>query len=157
MTERTEIMGTDKPTIMYFVDFSALYTDAERMFAKIRDVLEIFRENRESVTLLWHQDPVLMRELPGKKPELWERYRAILTEFEEEGLGILDDTSAEDEEYFAQIRTDYPGPGPTPGEQRAIDRCDAFYGDGGYLSNCFRNAGKPVMLQDAGILSGGAG
>ena len=145
--------GTDKPVIMYFVDFSVLYTNASRMLAKIRDVLRVFEENRDNVTVLWHQDPIMMKNLPVMKPELWNSYQELMKGFEEAGYGILDDTSAEDEEYFAQIRENYPGPAPTPGEARAIERCAAFYGDGGYLANCFRNAGKPVMLQSPDILT----
>ncbi len=144
----------DKPTILYFVDFSVLYSNAEKMLAKISDVLRVFAENRDSVTVLWHQDPVMMKNLPVMKPQLWERYQELVRQFEADGIGIYDDTSAEDEEYFQKIRENYPGPAPTPGEQRAIERCSAFYGDGGYLANCFRNVGKPVMLQSADILSG---
>ena len=144
--------STEKPVIMYFVDFSVLYTNASRMLAKIRDVLHVFEENRDHVTVLWHQDPVMMKNLPVMKPEIWNSYQELMKGFEEAGYGILDDTSAEDEEYFARIRENYPGPAPTPGESRAIERCAAFYGDGGYLANCFRNAGKPVMLQSPDIL-----
>ena len=151
MEERTN--AQDKPVILYYVDFSALYSNSEKMLKKIRDVLHVFEENKDTVTVLWHQAPVLMKNLPTVKPELWNSYQELVKGFEEAGFGIYDDTSAEDETYFAQIRENYPGPAPTPGERRALERCNAFYGDGGYLANCFRNAGKPVMLQSPDILS----
>ncbi len=156
MAGKNEI-GKNKPCIMYFVDFSLLYIDAVHMLAKIRDVLHVFEENKEHVSVLWHQDPVLMRNLPVMEPDLWNSYKELMKDFEEAGYGIIDDTSVEDEEYFEQIRKNYPGPAPTPGEVRAIEKCDAFYGDGGYIANCFRNAGKPVMLQSPDILAYKAG
>ena len=146
--------GKRKSVIFYYADLSPLYTDGEKMLKKIADVLKTFEENRGSVTVLWHQDPNLKRFLSVQKPGLWGRYEQLMQAFSDAGYGILDDTAAEDADYFEQIRTAYPGPGPTPAERRAIDFSDAFYGDGGFLSNCFRNEGKPVMIQNPDILCG---
>lgn len=146
--------GGRKPTILYYVDVSPLFTDAEKTLRKIRDVLRIFEENRDQVTVLWRHDRMIDHDLKSDAPEIWQQYHELEDRFAQDGYGILDDTVKEDEAYFRMIREDYPGPGPTPGEQRAIDFCKAFYGSPGYLANCFRNAGKPVMLQNTEILSG---
>ena len=145
--------GGRKATILYYVDISPLFTDTDKTLAKIRDVLRVFEDNKDQATVLWRHDRMIDRDLKSLAPEAWQQYHALEEDFMKAGYGILDDTSAEDEEYFRMIRENYPGPAPTPGEQRAIDFCDAFYGSGGYLANCFRNAGKPVMLQNADILS----
>ena len=143
----------DKPVIMYYTSVSPMFTDGEKMIKKIRDVLRVFEENREEVTVLWHQDPWMKRYLPTDRPALWTQYQEIVDGFRAAGYGILDDTTEGDEAYFEEIQKTYPGPGPTPGEQRAMDFCSAYYGDGGYLANCFRNLGKPVMIQAMDILS----
>ena len=32
-----------------------------------------------------------------------------------------------------------------------VNECDAYYGDSGVLAHCFRNAGKPVMIENVAI------
>ena len=60
-----------------------------------------------------------------------EIYLGLKAYFLEHDLGIYDDT---------------------PDMDRAIALCDAYYGDHSSLVRLCREAGKPVMIQDVGIL-----
>ncbi|MBQ3790659.1 MAG: hypothetical protein II800_06980, partial [Lachnospiraceae bacterium] len=60
--------GSRKATIMYYVDFSPLFTDGEKMLKKIRDVLHVFEENRDQATVVWHQDRLIDKYLKNDAP-----------------------------------------------------------------------------------------
>ena len=66
----------------------------------------------------------------------------IRDRFIDEGWGEYDsfaDTLSENESYVPLYKEHV---------RKLVDRCTAYYGDPGWIAHMFRNAGKPVMLQD---------
>lgn len=123
--------GTYKKVILYNTSVSALLKHSEQMIVKIRDVLRIFKENRETVVLLWRPHPLIKATLESMRPELFAEYEKIVAQYREEGWGIYDDTADLD---------------------RAIAISDGYYGDGSSLVQLCQKAGMPVMIQNAEIV-----
>lgn len=120
--------GGRKKVVLYNTGISALLQHNERMLAKIQEVLRIFKENRNEIVLLWRPHPLIKATISSMRPKLWEMYKAIVIQYQAEGWGIYDDT---------------------PQLHRAIAVSDAYYGDKSSVAELCRNAGMPVMIQNA--------
>ncbi len=124
--------GSRKKVILYNTSVSALLQNNEKMLEKIRDVLGIFKENRDDAALLWRPHPLIQATISSMRPQLWREYENIVEEYRRAGWGIYDDT---------------------PELDRAIALSDGYYGDGSSVVELFRKMKKPIMLQNAQICS----
>ena len=97
------------------------------MIEKIERVLEIFKENKDDVALLWRPHPLMKATLTSMRPELWDRYKKILDDYLAEGWGIYDDS---------------------PELDRAIAVSDAYYGDWSSVVQLYKETKKPIMIQN---------
>ena len=122
--------GTMKKIILYYTSSAVLLGKDLAAVEKLRRVLDIFKENREDVALLWRPDPVTRDSLRAANSKVWSRYRDILEKYRKEGWGILDDS-----------RDPY----------RAMKIADAYYGDPSFYVIKCKNAGKPVMLANVEV------
>ena len=123
--------GSSKKIILYNTGVDALLKHSDKMLAKIKDVLRIFKENQEEVALLWRPHPLIRATIESMRPELWQEYSAIVEQYREEGWGIYDDTADMD---------------------RAVVLSDAYYGDPSSIVELFRKSGKARMIQNVNIL-----
>ena len=123
--------GSRKKIIFYNTSVGALLQHDEKMLAKIKDVLGVFKENKGEAALLWRPHPLIKATVSSMRPQLWEEYDAIVRNYIEEGWGIYDDTADMD---------------------RAVAISDAYYGDGSSIVELYKKTGKPVMLQDVDVL-----
>lgn len=123
--------GSWKKIIFYNTSVSALLNHNEKMMAKIMDVLQVFKENREDIALLWRPHPLMEATIKSVRPRLWEEYREIVETYRAEGWGIYDDTAEMD---------------------RAVALSDAYYGDPSSVVQLCREAGMPVMYQNVEII-----
>ena len=120
--------GSRKKIIFYNTSVGALLRHDEKMLAKIKDVLRVFREKQDELALLWRPHPLMKTTISSMRPQLWEEYDAIVRNYIEEGWGIYDDTAD---------------------MTRAIAASDAYYGDGSSVVELYKATGKPVMIQNA--------
>ena len=118
--------GSWKKIILYNTSVAALLAHNEKMNRKIKDVLKVFKENREEVALLWRPHPLIEATIKSVRVRLWEEYKEIVDTYRAEGWGIYDDTADLD---------------------RAIAVSDAYYGDASSIVQLYRETGKPVMIQ----------
>lgn len=125
--------GSWKKIILYNTSVQALLDHKEKMNRKIRDVLRVFKENREEVALLWRPHPLIEATIQSMGLEGGDEYREIVKDYRAEGWGIYDDTADLD---------------------RAIALSDAYYGDGSSVVQLCRERGMPVMVQDVEIIEG---
>lgn len=123
--------GSYKKIVFYNTSITALLKSGEQMLRKMEDVFRIFKENRENVTLLWRPHPLIQATIASMRPQLWREYEQLVGEYRAAGWGIYDDS--------ADLN-------------RAIALSDAYYGDGSSVVQLCREAGMPVMIQDAEIL-----
>ena len=103
----------------------------EQMLAKIKDVFQVFKENREDVTLLWRPHPLLEATLSSMRTDLAEEYGRLKNGYLAESYGIYDDS---------------------PDLDRAIILSDAYYGDNSSVVWLYQKTGKPIMIQNVSVL-----
>ena len=118
--------GRWKKIIFYNTSVQALLEHNEKMNAKIKNVLRIFKENQEEVALLWRPHPLIEATIKSIRPMLWEEYKEIVDGYRSEGWGIYDDS---------------------PDLDRAVALCDAYYGDPSSVVQLCQKVGVPVMYQ----------
>jgi hypothetical protein len=123
--------GSWKKIIFYNTSIASLLQYDEKMLDKIKYVFKIFKENKEEVALLWRPHPLIESTIKSMRPYLWEQYKAMVDQYKEEGWGIYDDSSDMD---------------------RAIIISDGYYGDGSSVVHVYQHTGKPVMIQNVGIV-----
>lgn len=124
--------GSWKKIIFYNIGVTAILQNGEKMIAKIKDVFDVFKENKEKVALLWRPHPLVKATFQTMRPQLWAAYKELLDQYLEEGWGIYDDT---------------------PDLDRAIVVCDGYYGDPSSVVQLCQEAGKPSIIQNLNILS----
>lgn len=119
--------GSWKRVVFYNTGVATLLQHDKRWLDKIEDVLDIFKNNKDKVTLLWRPHPLIENTLASMRPEMLLRYQQIKRDYIDENWGIYDDT--------ADVN-------------RAIVLSDAFYGDTSSIVSLYKGMGKPVMLQN---------
>lgn len=119
-----------KKVILYNTSLNGLLNGNEAYLEKMRDVFLVF-QSREDVVLLWRPHPLMESTLLSMRTELYTQYMDLKKWFQEEAIGIYDDTADM-----------YP----------AIGISDAYYGDWSSLVWLYRETGKPVMIQDVEVL-----
>jgi len=117
--------GTTKKVLMYYVSVSSFMQYGERILEKMQEVFCTVEKEQERLILLWKSQPEMKEILEQLQPEFCEKYIALEKEFVSRKKGILDCSLSED----------------------AVSISDAYYGDSSSLVQKFRNAGKPVMIQ----------
>ena len=122
--------GSWKKIIFYNTSVSALLNHNEKMMAKIKDVLQVFKENQEDVALLWRPHPLIDATIKSVRPWLWEEYREIVETYRAEGWGIYDDTADMD---------------------RAVALSDGYYGDPSSIVQLYQETGKSILYQNVEV------
>lgn len=123
--------GTWKKIILYNTSIGALLNNDEKMLAKIKSVLQTFKEQQDAVALLWRPHPLIASTIRAMKPELWAEYEKIVETYREEGWGIYDESADMD---------------------RAVILSDAYYGDRSSVVQVYQETGKPVMIQNVEVV-----
>lgn len=117
--------GSKKTVIFYNTSLGTILKYSEKYLNKLREVLKLFQQ-REDVVLWWRPHPLSESTLSAMRPELFQEYKNIVQEYQEEQWGIYDET------------TDL---------YRAIAWSDAYFGDRSSVTMLFTAAQKPVMIQ----------
>ncbi len=116
-------------TLLYFPDFSEILRNGSAAVEKIRSVTDMCRSLKGSWRFLFVKGRLIESALRDMDRDLYGKIMAA-----------LDD--AVSEASFELI-----GEEDRPCDELVCE-CDAYYGDGGHLAHLFRNAGKPVKIQD---------
>lgn len=117
--------GTKKKLVHFHVEVSSLIQHQERAVSKIKEVLEVFYENKEDVALIWSVGGSLDDAAKLVSETLCESYKEAIRSYREQGWGIYADAGMED---------------------ACTKLCDAYYGDAGRLGHECVIHGKPVMI-----------
>lgn len=123
--------GSWKKVVLYNNSVGALLEYDNKMILKIKDVFEFFKENQNEVALLWRPHPLIEATIGSMRQKLWNDYKKIVKEYQEEGWGIYDDT--------ADLN-------------RAITMSDLYYGDGSSVLMLYRETGKTVLIQNCNVI-----
>ena len=122
--------GEGVKVLLYHVNPGILVTYGQQYFDKMDRVFDVFMENRDKMTVLWHMSPEAMLVLHAQYRDISEKLRTMIERFNKEDLGIYlesDDIT------------------------KAVAVADAYYGDRDDLMYGVMKLGKPVMIQNIEI------
>lgn len=123
----------DRKIILFCTTMTEMFGNDGFAIDKMKYVLDTFRDREE--ILLWWRPCILDTPsacfLEKMVPCFLREYRELIEEYRELGFGILDETE---------------------NVSRAVESCDAYYGDPGETAELFAKTGKPMMYQDYEIL-----
>lgn len=126
--------GTIRKTMVYYPDFSDIMYFGDRALSKVRESVRTFEENGSELDFVIIKGRHIEDRLKELKPDLYADYIRILNDAaENDHIRLIDETAAD--------------------LDKLVKECTAYYGDGGRLAHMFRNAGKPVMIQNYEIQS----
>lgn len=117
--------GSRKKMILSANDISVYIKYGDKALDKLESMLETFEQSRDSVVLWWRPQPLMRKALDQVSPLLGERYQMILERYKEQGWGICDETDNID---------------------RAVETCDAYYGNLNAILQRFQDLGRPIMI-----------
>lgn len=123
--------GSWKKIVFYNTVIGALLQYNEKWIDKIEDVLKVFKENQDEVTLLWRPHPLTENTMKSMRLGILQKYLQIKQQFIRENWGIYDDTADMD---------------------RAVVLSDAYYGDQSSVVYVYKETGKPIMIQNVELL-----
>lgn len=113
--------------VILYVSGLPMYSEyGDKALDKLEDNLRLFEENKDKI-MLWWRPQTQMRTLLGLlSVELVERYDALLANYKERGWGICDESDD---------------------EERAVEYCDAYYGEVCEMQRMAQQRRKPVMIE----------
>lgn len=120
-----------KKAVLYNTGVSGILHGNEQELKKIKDTIAFFAE-RDDVALWWRPHPLTGGTMQSMRPALVEEYQKIVEEYRASGIGIFDDT--------ADLH-------------RALLWTDMYYGDDSSLVYLYGVQGKPIVMQNIGILT----
>lgn len=128
-------IDTTRKVLLYYPDFSDILQRGQQAIDKIKEVIDTFVENSEALDYLILKGRLIEGRLKVLNPSLHNEYIKVI----ETAVNKVPDSF----EFVNEDETNY---------DTLVQRCSAFYGDGGHLAHMFRNAGKPVMIQNYDII-----
>lgn len=122
--------GNRKKIVFYNNSIGALLQHDGEMLRKMKDVFEVFKDNSDSIAMLWRPHPLIRATIESMRPQLWREYKELVDNYREEGWGIYDNT---------------------PDVERAIALSDAYYGDKSSLVAMYKTTHKNMLIQNVNI------
>ncbi len=120
-----------KKTLLYYVTISDLLRWRGQAIKKLRRSLEVFKENKDKINVVFCPQSQILDELPGIDPELFESFKEFVEDAQNDG-----DFFEYDPEGKALLH---------------IEKLDAYYGDPSpYVRKCVTKK-IPVMIQAVDI------
>ncbi|MFG6334321.1 MAG: hypothetical protein K1W20_02420 [Lachnospiraceae bacterium] len=119
----------EKRVILYNTGVSSLLGGRKKRIEKMKWVFQVFKEHPE-VVLWWRPHPLEISTLQSMLPELEEEYKQVRRWYQEEKIGILDDS------------VDL---------NRAIAISDAYYGTWSSVAELYKAAQKPVLYENNNV------
>lgn len=119
--------GSSKKIILSANNPHVYASKGDRALDKLENTLKQFEESQDTIALWWRPQPIMKKVLDQVSAALGERYQSILDTYKKAGWGICDETDNID---------------------RAVELCDAYYGEMNAILQPFQNTGKPIMISE---------
>ncbi|MCR4808197.1 MAG: hypothetical protein K5857_11065, partial [Lachnospiraceae bacterium] len=121
-----------KKTMVYYPDFSDIMLFGDEAVSKVRSSVKTFVDSGAALDFVIIKAGLIEDKLKELKPEVYRGFMNVLEEAaRNDNIRVVDEGEIDPE--------------------KLVKECTAYYGDGGHLAHMFRNAGKPVMIQDYSI------
>lgn len=120
----------EKKVILYNTGVSGMLQEREKQIEKMKWVFQVFKDHPE-VALWWRPHPLEISTLQSMLPELEEQYMEMRRLYQEERIGILDES--------ADLN-------------RAIAISDAYYGAWSSVTHLYEIVGKPLLISNSTVI-----
>lgn len=120
-----------KRIVCYGITLGALLETGERALDKIESVLQVFKEKKGDIALVWKMPGDILYNLKKVNKKQAKKLRAMIEQYKNEGWGILCDSI--DDETIVLLS-------------------DAYYGDSDKIVQLFKKYSLPVMIQNFNVL-----
>lgn len=117
-------INSEKKTIAYFIGLSELCQNTEKYLNKLRQNIDIFKNNKEKI------DVKLI--LPNNVNEILSRYAS---KWYDEFVTLIDKCKTDEQFKICDINDSF-------------EECDAYYGDASFVAVNMITNDKPVMMQN---------
>ncbi|WP_207641309.1 YncE family protein [Lacrimispora aerotolerans] len=122
--------GNRKKIVFYNTSIGPLLQNDEKMLRKIKDVLNVFKDREDILTLIWRPHPLIKDTIESMRPQLWNDYKDLVEWYREGGWGIYDDS---------------------PDVERTMTLSDAYYGDNSSLVPMYKKTHEFTLIQNVDI------
>jgi hypothetical protein len=122
--------GTNKKVILYNLSSAGLLKYGQTMLDKVRSNLEVFKESKDDIFVVFSVQTNTEEKLMQVHGELLDSYKQALEEYADSDFCMMID--------YADMEDIY-------------ELCDAYYGDWGIGAWTCKQLKKPVMIQNAEI------
>lgn len=129
--EKSDVMRPERKTLLYYPDFSDIVLHGSQAIVKMTAVLKIFAGYGDSINCFFLKGRLIEDKLKDYDMGLYDKYMEVIENAGKTMHGML--------KVVNETETDYV---------ELVKKCYAYYGDAGHLAHMFRNAGKPVMIQN---------
>lgn len=119
--------GSSKKLVLSANNPLVYASKGDQALDKLESTLKKFEERQDAITLWWRPQPLMKKVLDQVSAALGDRYQSILDTYKKAGWGICDETDNVD---------------------RAVQLCDAYYGELNAILQPFQNAEKPIMISE---------
>ncbi|MCR5407247.1 MAG: LicD family protein [Lachnospiraceae bacterium] len=123
--------GITGKMLLYYPDFSEILMRGQQATEKMKTVINTLAENKDKLVYMILKGRLIENELKAFDKTLYDKYTEVIEYAERIMPGAI--------ELVNESETDY---------DELVQKCVAYYGDAGHLAHMFRNAGKPVMIQN---------
>lgn len=121
--------GSLKKLILFRTGVAYMSQYGDKYIDKLYRTLEVFKENKDNIAVIWRLDPELY-ELLVEDKELAAKLSGFVADYKSSEYGIIDDSRNISE---------------------LVSMCDAYYGDSGNVARACTAEGKPVMLMSVDV------
>ncbi len=118
--------GSKRKVIFYNTGVSTMLYYGGAYIEKIDRVIELFKQYKDEVVLLWRPHPLLKSTMKAMEPGIVEKYDEVVQKFRSSEIGIFDKSN---------------------NPYRAIQLSDAYYGDPSSILELYKVTGKPIMIE----------
>ena len=122
--------GEGKKVLLYHTNPGEIVVNKEKYFDKMARVFDIFAENLDKMSILWHVGSDTPVVLESKYPEIFVKFEEMYDMFIERNLGMY----VESDDLTKPVAV-----------------ADAYFGDRDAIMYQVRKLGKPVMIQNIEI------
>ncbi len=122
--------GNGKKVILFHTNVSDIVSSGEKYFDKLINVLRLFKQFSETMTVIWQAHPMTQEILEVRYEQLWNTYKGILDQFLIDDFGIYNDSDD---------------------HSKSVDIADAYYGDRDMIMHDFMKTGRPIMIANIDI------
>ncbi len=122
--------GEGKKVLLYHTNPGEMVVNKDKYFDKMARVFDIFADNLDKMSILWHVGSDTPVVLESKYPEIFEKFKEMYDRFTEMDLGMY----VESDDITKTVAV-----------------ADAYFGDRDAILYQVRKLGKPVMIQNIDI------